>query len=166
MRKFLLFIVIFLAVFQTASVRSETEAPELKRKLGVGFAYIGGLIRYGFLKHWSAELHYLVGSADSNDGTVNSKLIGTRGYRHFRVDHRLQFYTGLGFDFASADSISIKSNGYLSGGFVGTEYYIFPRLSLGLDLGAYYLSLKDKNSSISDSGIDFILNTFLNFYIF
>ena len=145
---------------------SSLNASENKRKLGVGLSYTGGLIRYGFLKHWATELHFLTGSADSNDGTVKSKLVGIRGYRHFRTDERLQLYTGLEFGHASADSTSIKSEGVLGGGFVGTEYYILPRLSLGLDLGGYYLDLKEKNSIDSESGVDFILNSFLNFYIF
>src|SRR5947208_3820339 len=69
-------------------------APELKRTLAVGFAYTGGLLRWGFKPDWSVEAHYLFGSADSIDENVSSNLIGLRAYRHFRREKRLQFFAG------------------------------------------------------------------------
>ena len=144
----------------------DDDRPQFNRTLGVGVAYMGGLFRWGFKKHWSLEGHALFGSADSNDGNVSSMVMGARGYRHFRTDRRLQLFAGVEADYVTAKSQNLKSSGYLAGAFGGVEYYILPRLSIGLDLGPYYLSLKEKDLAVSESGLDFILNTFLNFYIF
>ena len=158
-----------LGAFSTVSAGSlraaEPEKKEFRRTLGVGVAYTGGLIRYGFKKTWAAELHVLTGGNDSNDGNVSSLVVGARGYRHFRTDQRLQLFCGIEADSANAESSTLQASGFLAGGFGGLEYYVLPRLSLGIDLGPYYVNLKE-NGGTSDSGVDFILNTFLNFYIF
>ncbi len=163
-RRAFILLLLFTGLNLKTSISNCTE-PQLRRKLAIGFAYTGGLARYGFLKQWSAEFHYLIGSADSDDGTVRSNVIGARGFRHFRTDKKFQPYAGVGADFINAKSDTIKTSGYMGGAFGGVEYYILPRLTIGLDIGPYYLSLKDKDSSETESGLDFILNTFLNFYI-
>ena len=140
--------------------------PEFKRTLALGFAYTGGLVRWGFKRTWAVEAHYLFGSADSNDGDVSSDLIGLRGYRHFRVNKALQFFAGPEMGYVTAKSSSLKTRGYFGGAFAGLEYYILSRLSVGFDVGPYYTYLREKSTGISDSGVDFVVNTFLNFYIF
>ena len=143
------------------------QPPGFKRKLGVGLAYTGGLLRYGFKKHWSLEGHYLIGKASSNDGDVSSSAVGLRVYRHFRLEEKLQCYAGADASYLSATSNNFKSSaGFGGGGFGGLEYYILPRLSVGLDLGPYFITMNKNNGVDSESGVDFVLNTFLNFYIF
>ncbi len=137
-----------------------------RRTLGIGFAYTGPLVRWGFKKYLSLEAHYLFGEADSTDGTVSASVIGMRGYRHFRTDQRLQFFAGPELAYVMADSMNLKSAGYVAGGFAGAEYYLTRRISVGFDAGPYYTYLKEKKTSVSESGVDFTVNTFLNFYIF
>ncbi len=157
----------FLCAFPIWADTANPETFEGKRKLGIGFAYTGGLIRYGFKKHWSLEGHYLIGKASSNDGDVHSTAMGLRAYRHFRLDKRLQWYAGADASYLSAKSDHFKSSfGLGAGGFGGMEYYILPRLSIGFDLGPYYIKITQNQYGGSESGLEFILNSFLNFYIF
>lgn len=134
--------------------------------MGLGFAYTGGLLRWGFKEVWSLETHYLFGSASSNDSDVKSQVMGVRGYRHFRTDRALQFFVGPEIDYVLAKSQSLISTGYLIGGFAGMELYLRSWCSIGFDAGGYYTHLKESSVSVSDSGLDFIVNSFLNFYVF
>src|SRR5437870_3045979 len=130
MRRFLW--AFFLPTLACLCAASEPDSkPELKRTLGIGFAYTGGLVRWGFRKVWSVEGHYLFGSADSNDGGVSADVMGARGYRHFRVQNHLQFYAGTEAGYLTASGAHLKTRGFLVGGFAGMEYYLRPWLSVG-----------------------------------
>lgn len=157
---------LLLTFFHFPAIAADPPAkPELRRALGIGFAYTGGLLRWGFKEVWSVEAHYLFGSAGSNDSDVKAQVYGSRGYRYFRPDKRLQFFAGPEVGYITAKSSVLKTTGYIVGGFAGMEYYLTRRFSIGLDLGPYYTHVKEKSINFSDSGMDFILNSFLTFYI-
>ena len=156
------FALLALLTLSAPSLTHSQENEALRKKFAVGLGYTGGLARYGFNPAWAAQAHYLIGSADSDDGNVNAAVIGARGYRLFRTDKKLQYYSGIELDSLRADSNNFKSTGFSFGGFAGAEFYVFPWLSVTLDLGPYYLSMKAGGSS---SGVDFILNSYINFYI-
>jgi hypothetical protein len=141
------------------------EKTEFRRSWGVGLGMIGPLVRKGFKKDYSLEGHYFFGETGDDDLSAHV-FFGMRGYRHFRTDRRLQLFAGLEADYVLGETRIQKSTGYLTGGFAGIEYYLTRRLSLGLDLGPYYVWLKEKDFGNSGGGVDFVLNTFLNFYIF
>ena len=151
------------------SSMTSAQAPEpkgYKRSFGTGFAFTGILFRKGFKNNISAEAHYLFGEAGSSDDDISAHLFGMRGYRHFRTDKRAQPFVGVEADYVLAKTRILRSSGYATGGFAGVEYYLSPRFSLGFDIGPYYLWVKEKETGVSGGGIDFVLNTFVNFYIF
>ena len=140
--------------------------PEYKRTLGIGLAYNGGLVRWGFKKDWSVEAHYLYGSADSNDGNVSANVIGARGYRYFQISKSLRLFAGAEIGYVTTGSNNLHTTGYTGGGFAGLEFFILRRFSIGFDVGPYYTSLKEKSLDYSDSGVDFVGNSFLTWYVF
>ncbi len=146
--------------------RDESDAKEYRRSLAAGLAFTGPLIRKGFKNDYSAEFHYLFGSAGSSDDDASAHVFGLRGYRHFRTDKRLQPYAGIESAYILAKTRILKSSGYAAGGFAGVEYYITRRFSIGLDIGPYYVWIKEKDIGASGGGVDFVLSTFVNFYIF
>jgi hypothetical protein len=142
------------------------KTPDYRRTLAVGFGYTGLIVRCGFKDAWAVETQYLFGQADSTDGDVSSQLAVVRGYRHFRLRQRLQLFAGTAIGYVTAKSTTFKSTGYLGGAFGGIEYYLMKRLSVGFDVGPYYFTLNEKTAGQSSSGVDFVVNSFLNFYIF
>jgi hypothetical protein len=148
----------------------------LKRQLGMSLTYLGGGLRIGFLRHWSAEAHFYFDKTDSENGEVQSKVGGLKVERHFYLDKRLQPYGGIAGDRVSSqlkdgsgsgsDSTTYENSGYAFGAFAGLEYYLLRRLALTMDVGPYYVKLKETASGTSDSGVDFVLSTALNFYFF
>ena len=151
-----------------AASPTETSAPSpFKRRLSLGLGYTGALIRYRIKSRWSLEGHYLVGKTSSDDGDVSSRAIGLRALRHFHPERNLQWYVGADASFLSAESDHFKSSsGFGAGGFGGLEHYVLPRLSITLDAGPYYIQITQRSGGDSDSGIDFVLHTSLNFHLF
>ncbi len=171
---------LFSAFFALGSnpLRGEDSNPDLKRRLALGVTYLGGDIHVGFMKTWAAELRYFQDKATSDNGDIKSTVISGRILRSFRTEKHLQSYVGLEGGIVSAklkDSSSLGSyafpdqydtSGYAFGAYAGVEYYILRRLSISLDLGPTYIQLKEKSSGTSESGLDFILNSSVHFYIF
>jgi len=176
--KFLLFIFsIFFLSDPFLSAESDEPSPEqpYMRKLGLGAVYTGFQVRAGFLKSWSAEMRYLLAQAETESRTVKSSVVSGRIYKHFRINRPIQLYAGGDFSYGwangsassgSAYSGDLKASGYAAGGFGGIEYYILRRLSIGLDIGPYYIDMKEKTTGERDRGLDFVFNTFINVYFF
>lgn len=137
-------------------------------KLGLGVSYLGGQIRYHLNPRWAGELRYQTGTASSNSGEVTSQVIGLRGYRFLEGDSRLRFFFGgeAASVAASQKNTSYKTSGMAAGGFAGLEYSFGKKFSLGLDIGPYFLSLKETTQDVSDSSLEFIANTAFTFYLF
>ena len=162
-------------LFSGARAFAEDEAP-LRRKFGLGLTYLGGSLRYGFLKSWTAEFHFYYDKATADNGDVTANVVGARVYRFFKAGQKLQPYAGLEGDYVSAKlkdggsygggSLDYSASGSALGGFGGVEYYFLKRLSISLDAGPYFVSLKEKQTSLKDSGVDFVINTSVNFYFF
>jgi hypothetical protein len=143
-------------------------APENRYHLALGVSYTGGQIRYQFSPKWAVEGHYQFGSADSNWGSIHSNVFGGRGYRFFYLRQRLAWYLGGDGNYvtASSHSYNYQTTGFAAGTFAGLEYRILPRLAIGADIGPYVISLNEKLSGLSETGIDFVVNTAINFYLF
>lgn len=73
-------------------------------------------------------------------------------------------YFGVEGDYGSFKGDYAEGNGYAAGAFAGVEYFMGKSLSVQTDVGASYLSLKDKDTSLTQSGLEFILNLGVNIY--
>jgi hypothetical protein len=67
-------------------------------------------------------------------------------------------------DFTSFKGRYSKGTGIGGGLFGGVEYFLGRRISVQTDIGALYLSIQDKNTSLGESGLEFIMNLGFNFY--
>ncbi len=147
----------------------EPSGPALPRnRLAVGLNYTGGQVRYYLSPRWAAEGRMQFGKADSNYGQVHSQVFGLRGYRFFPFRDHITWYAGGEAAYAKTDtdSSNYKTTGFAIGAFGGLEYRVLPRLGVSADIGPYVISLKEKQTGLSNTGLDFVMNTALNFYIF
>jgi hypothetical protein len=144
-------------------------------KWAVGASYTGGQVRYQFSPRWALEMRYQFGSADSDYGTVRANVWGLRGYHFYPVGLRERFswYWGGEGAYAKTNSLgtsggesNLRVSGFAVGAFGGIEYRVLPRIAVSTDIGPYLISLKESDSGISSTGLDFVVNTAINFYIF
>ncbi len=142
--------------------------PTPRERLSIGVNYTGGQVRWRLSTRWAAEGRMQFGSADSNYGKVHSQIFGLRGYRFFPFRERMTWYAGgeAAYVKADTDSSSYNTSGFAFGTFGGLEYRVLPRVSVGVDIGPYVISLKEKQTGLTSTGLDFVINTALNFYLF
>jgi len=146
-------------------------APSLpSQHFAVGINYTGGQFRYRFAQKWAAESRIQFGSADSDIGTIHAFVFGLRMYRFFPFgkSDRIAWYVAGEGDYATASSheYSYHVSGFAFGSVGGLEYRITRRISLAADIGPYVISLKEQETGLSSTGLDFVVNTALIFYLF
>jgi len=73
-------------------------------------------------------------------------------------------YLGVEGDYGSFKGAYSKGAGYAAGGFAGLEYFLGKSLSVQTDVGASYLFLKDTDTALTQSGLEFTLNLGVNIY--
>jgi hypothetical protein len=149
----------------------EPSGPTLpNQRFAIGVNYTGGQFRYRLSPKWAAEGRIQFGSADSDYGTVHSNVFGLRGYRFLSVGHseRIAWYLGGegAYAKASSQSYNYSTSGFAFGSFGGLEYRLTKRLSAAADIGPYVISLKEKETGLTSTGLDFVINTALIFYVF
>ena len=57
-----------------------------------------------------------------------------------------------------------KGSGWGGGLFAGAEYRLGPKFSVQADLGALYVSVTDKDTSLLEDGLEFLMTFGVNFY--
>src|SRR5258708_6048079 len=149
----------------------EPSGPDLPaQRLSIGVNYTGGQLRYRMSSRWAAEGRIQFGSADSNYGQVHSQVFGVRLYRFapLHVWERASWYVAGEADYAQASSNSYNyaTKGFAAGAVGGLEFRIAKRVSVDADIGPYVISLKETQTNLTNTGMDFIVNTALNFYLF
>ena len=134
------------------------QASENKGSLNLDINYPGAGLRYFFSDSFALELR---GQYEKDTTIGGARLYLFPG--SFRKEGVVP-YIGLEGDYGSFKGICSKGNGYAGGGFAGLEYFLGKSLSVQTDAGASYLSLKDGNTAIAQSGLEFILNFGINIY--
>lgn len=89
---------------------------------------------------------------------------GFRGYRYFSPAGRVHPFAGLEGDYVGFKEGDAKGSGLAGIAFAGGEYFFAPRLSAQLDVGAGWLGLKDDATSLTDGGLEFVVNVGVNWY--
>lgn len=152
------------------SIRQPTYAQQPHYHWAFGVSYTGAQVRYALSSRWAAEGRLQFGSADSHYGAVHSDVFGLRGYRFFSLRHSGHFvgYWGGEGDYAKAESrsSSYATKGMTAGAFGGLEYRVSPRVFIGVDIGPYVISLKETQTQTSSTGLDFVVNTGVNVFLF
>ena len=152
-----------------ASEVRRTSLVDVTHALGFGVNYLGGQVRYLFSPAWACEVRYATGQASSTLGAVSSRVFGLRGYRFYGGSQRdLQLVLGAEADYlmAGQKSTNYGTSGTAIGGFLGMEYHLTHRFSLGINIGPYLISLREKTSHDSSSSLEFVADSYINFYAF
>ena len=85
-------------------------------------------------------------------------VIGPRYYHSFNPKDKAVLLAGGEVDYLTFKGDSSKGSGWVIEAFVGGEYFIQPNFSISSDIGPAFIYLKDKDTSLDESGIDFVLN--------
>lgn len=73
-------------------------------------------------------------------------------------------YLAVEADYLTFKGAYAKGKGLGGGLYAGTEYHFNRTFSAQADLGAMYVSVKDKDTSLMESGLEFVLNLGFNIY--
>lgn len=145
------------------TANDEDEEP----RLSLGINYVGAQIG------WRSgptmlEVRFQRGQNSSTDGAVTADVIGGRFYRRLgQSGWRVRPYLGLeGGSIRASDETGNKGSGYTAGGFAGLEWWIGRRLSIGTDIGAYFINISESQTQVSEGTLDFVANSFLRFHLF
>jgi hypothetical protein len=130
-----------------------------RHRWAVGANYGGGQLDWRPTPRWAFEFRAQAGHAAA-DFEVRGETAGARIYRYFLVNRNPQFYAGLEADSVSAAGRDVgaplRARGVAAGAFMGLEVFWTRRLSFGFDIGPYFLSLKESQTGVSHSQIDFV----------
>ncbi len=129
-----------------------------KGSWNMGLNYPGASLRYFLSGDKAVEL-----LGQSQDGVF---VGGARYYYYPRslASGGLAPYLALEGDYISFKGSVSKGGGLGAGLYAGAELPLSRRFSLQTDIGAMYVSLKDKDTKISEGGLEFLVNAGFNFY--
>jgi len=153
MRKFLkVSLLTFVAFIMSYSIYADVN----KGKFGIALNYPGLGIKYFLSNKIAVEL--------KGQNETDIFVSGLRGYYYFNPKAKYLLFTGLEADFISFKGKVSEGNGLATELFIGGEYFFIKNLSLQLDLGPTLISIQDKQTSESVSGIEYIVNLGINYY--
>ncbi len=142
----------------TAVSTAPAAAAPGKGAWNLGLNYPGASLRYFLAGNKAVEI-----LGQGQDGVF---VGGARYYYYPRSlsSGGLAPYLALEGDYISFKG-SVSKGGGLGGGlYAGAELPLSHRFSLQTDIGAMYVSLKDKDTRISEGGLEFLINAGFNFY--
>lgn len=142
-----------------------------KNRVNIDINYPGFGARYFFSNNNAVELRGQYVSRDLADYEIGLRdersalVMGARLYRYMASSSRtLRPYLCLEMDYIRFFSAFSEGDGYSGGAFGGIEYFIGRGFSIQTDVGASYIYLRDKNSKITDGGVEYIMNFGINVY--
>jgi outer membrane protein W len=129
---------------------------ELTPRWGVGLNYPGAGIKYLFNDKLSLELR----------GQFAEDIVigGLRGNYYFNPDSNAVLFIGIESDYVSFKGEESKGNGFAEELYLGIEFFLLSHFSLQVDFGPAFIVLKDKDSSLSVNGIEYVVNFGVNWY--
>ena len=147
---------------------SAVTAQARPHRWGLGINYTGAQLRYSRNRRWMWEGRYQQGKASSDYGRVTAQVFGFRGYRNFWGRRGWPLYAGseLAYVTAKTNSSAYATKGFAAGAFGGVEYYVGKRLSVNADIGPYVITLREKQTDLTQTTLDFVLNTALVVHLF
>jgi len=128
-------------------------------RVGIGLNFPGAGLRWFFADRWAVEA--------SVQYEKTALTAGPRLYCYIASLGSLFPYIGIEGDYAQFKDEGTKGVGYMAGGFVGGEVYLYRRFSLQFDFGPVFVSLGERNItniSIQSGGIGFMANFGLTYY--
>ena len=132
-------------------------AENIKGRLGMGLNYPGVSLRYGLSNKFALELKGQFGSGVT--------VLGPRAYYYFGTDSKVCLFAGVEFDYVSFKGDVSSGDGMVIEPFLGGDYFVSKHLALGLDFGPAFIALSDKDTEESVSGMEFVANINITYYL-
>lgn len=129
---------------------------ELMPHWGVALNYPGAGIKYLFNDQLSLEVR----GQFAEDIVVG----GLRGNYYFNPGNKTVLFMGVESDYVSFKGTESKGNGFAEELYLGMEFFLARYFSLQVDFGPAFIVLKDKDSALSVSGIEYVVNFGINWY--
>lgn len=129
---------------------------ELMPRWGVGLNYPGAGIKYLFNDQLSLELR----GQFADDIVIG----GLRGNYYFNPGSNAVLFIGLESDYVNFKGEESKGHGFAEELYLGIEFFLLSHFSLQVDFGPAFIILKDKESSLSVNGIEYVVNFGVNWY--
>lgn len=145
-------LLLFFLLLPYSSAAGEEALP----RWGVGLNYPGAGIKYLFNNRLSLELR----GQFADDIVIG----GLRGNYYFNPDSNAVLFMGIESDYVSFKGEESKGHGFAEELYLGIEFFLLSRFSLQVDFGPAFIILKDKESSLSVNGIEYVVNFGLNWY--
>lgn len=154
-KKVLLLLIVcglFLAAFAC-----RLQANDRKGRMNIGLNYPGISFRYGIGERVAVEIK------GQFDGEIS--VIGPRIYYYFTgLTDGIVIFTGLENDVIFFTGDDSKGKGLCEELFIGAEYFINKKLSLGADIGQALILLSDDDTDESEFTTQSIVNISVNYY--
>lgn len=149
MRKCIVFIILLLfVIFKIASAESSY-------KFAAGVNYPGINLKYMFSEKFGGEFKFQY--------SEDIKITGLRGYYGLKQFGNLSFFGGLETDVIFFEGELTEGYGFALELFSGFEFLIYKHAVFQLDIGPALILVADKDTKISNSEIQFVLNPAVNF---
>lgn len=91
-------------------------------------------------------------------------VIGPMYSHSFNTKNKAILLAGGGADCLIFKGDSSKDSGWVIRTFVGSEYFVQPHLIISSDINTAFIYLKNKDTSLDENRIDFVLNLGLTHY--
>jgi hypothetical protein len=152
MAKKLLLLIAGVLLFSASLLHAEAA----KGDFAVGLNYPGLGVRYFLRDNISIEAK---GQMESEIG-----VFGLRGYYYVNPKDKIVYFYGLETDYTTFKYEDSKGTGFAGEIFAGGEYFFAKSFSFQADFGPAIISIKDKDTSESASGLEFVVNFGINYY--
>lgn len=141
-----------------------TGPPIHKGRINLDINYPGAGFRYFVSDKTAVELRGQYATSGTNNH-YSASILGARLYRYTSsLSRALRPYFCLEGDYITFKGIYSKGGGAAAGAFGGVEYFVGKGFSVQTDIGAVYISIKDKDTALTDGGVDYIMNFGVNIY--
>ena len=138
-------------------VNKNEETADDSSNFSIGLNYPGISVKYKINPKIALEARY-----QSYEGVA---LYGPRVYKiSGNNTGKLVTFYGVELDMVSFQGVITRGSGLAVEPFFGGELAISRNLSAQLDFGPAFISLNDSNFSVSQSGLEFVVNFGLNIY--
>ncbi|MFH1824703.1 MAG: hypothetical protein ABH873_05700 [Candidatus Firestonebacteria bacterium] len=128
----------------------------LEDRWGINLNFPGIGIKYGLSAYHILEL-----KSQLWEGVF---VLGSRYHYNYNPQDQLIFLGGVEIDYIGFKGASSEGIGLAVGLFIGSEYFVTPNISAGIDIGPTYITLQDKDTKETENGISFVLNIGLTYY--
>ncbi len=149
-------IALFLLLFVSPSAEASNASLS---KIGIGLSTNGGQIQYRLTPNTLLQAGYMTAHQEDSLGLIRTDVYNFRWARHKLTDKIAQPYWGAETAYISSKqkSTSRKAKGYAAGFFVGLDFKIKKSLSVAVDTGPYYMSLKTIGSKEKEDSLQFVM---------